>query len=91
MDTEGHNPDNLCNCEPGSIDACEYRMLADAVVEHLGPRDGDEAEVALCITAVERAGKFIASLPCTCKPGYDDDPCGRCSVLGQWHGEGTGG
>jgi len=61
MDTEGHNPDNLCNCEPGSIDACEYRMLGDAVVEHLGPRDGDEAEVALCITAVERVAAQIVN------------------------------
>lgn len=33
----------------------EYRWLADAIEEHLNPRDGDESEVALLIEAVEDA------------------------------------
>lgn len=48
--------DTECSCEPGDIDLCEYRMLADAIETAFRVRDGDEAEVALLITAIEEAG-----------------------------------
>lgn len=54
-----HNSDTLCDCEPNSSDRCEYRMLADAVIEHLPVRDGDEAEVGLCVQAVRRVGDAL--------------------------------
>jgi hypothetical protein len=51
-----HDPQtDWCACEPEGADRCGYRLLADAVIAHLDVRDGDEAEVALCIDAVERA------------------------------------
>ena len=83
MDTDViHDPSADCTCESGDDDICEYRMLADAVIEKLDPRDGDEAEVALCIAAVERVAAYVQSLPCTCA----DEPCGRCAAIGQWMG-----
>lgn len=83
-----HDPGaDWCACEPNSLDRCAYRRLADTVIEHLNPRDGDEAEESLCMSAVERAATYLRSLPCTCAPGYDDAPCGRCAALGLWHGE----
>lgn len=54
-----HNPDANCDCQPDGSNRCEYRMLADAVVEHLPTRDGDEAEVALCVQAVQRVGDAL--------------------------------
>lgn len=58
-----HDPrTDWCACEPNGADRCEYRMLADAVIEHLDPRDGDEAEVALCITAVEDAAATLKAV-----------------------------
>jgi hypothetical protein len=51
-----HDPrTDWCACPPEGADRCDYRLLADAVIAHLDVRDGDEAEVALCIEAVERA------------------------------------
>jgi hypothetical protein len=40
----------------------------------------------LCATFGATAA-YVASLPCTCQPGYDHDPCGRCDAIGQWHGK----
>ena len=78
-----HDPEtDWCACEPNGDARCDYRTLADAVIETLNPPDGDEAEVSLCITAVERIGAYVQSLPCTCV----DEPCGRCAALGQWTG-----
>ena len=37
------------------------------MIERLNPRDGDEAEVALCIAAVACITAYVTSLPCTCK------------------------
>jgi hypothetical protein len=83
-----HDPKtDWCACEPGSLDRCDYRLLADAVEDALNVRDGDEAEVSLCIDAVENVAAYVRSLPCTCAPGYDEEPCGRCAAIGQWHGE----
>ena len=83
-----HDPQtDWCACEPEGYWRCDYRLLADAVVAKLNPGDGDEAEVSLCIQAVERVAAYAASLPCTCTPGYDDGPCGRCAALGQRHGQ----
>jgi hypothetical protein len=83
-----HNPGDLCNCEPGDLHGkgiCEYRMLADCVGNQLSPPDGDEAEVSLLMTAVERAKAYIESQPCTCTPADIDDmePCPRCRAIGR--------
>jgi hypothetical protein len=51
-----------CDCQPYSSDRCEYRMLADAVIASLPTRDGDEAEVSLCIESVERIGEALRLL-----------------------------
>lgn len=57
-----HDPaTDWCACEPEGPDRCDYRLLADAVIASLDVRDGDEAEVALCIEAVERAAALPAS------------------------------
>jgi hypothetical protein len=83
-----HDPrTDACACEPLGDVVCDYRLLADGVIEHLNPRDGDEAEVYLLREAVEQVAGYVESLPCTCKPGYDDEPCGRCAAIGQWHGK----
>ena len=51
-----HDPvTDWCACEPLGDDRCDYRMLADAVIQHLNPRDGEEAEVSLLIDAVKAA------------------------------------
>lgn len=82
-----HDPEtDWCACTPDGTSRCGYRLLADAVCEHLNPRDGDEAEVSLCMDSVKRAADYIRSLPCMCEPG-GDEPCGRCAALGQWHRE----
>ena len=83
-----HDPGtDWCACEPGGDVVCDYRLLADAVLEHLNPPGDDVAEVAICVSAVERIAGYVRSLPCTCGPGYDYPPCGRCAVVGQWHGK----
>lgn len=83
-----HDPrTDWCACEPNGTDRCEYRILADAIDGNFGVQDSDEAEVALLITTIERAATLIRSLPCTCEPGFGDEPCQRCRLMGQWHGE----
>lgn len=47
--------DVACTCDPDGADRCDYRLLADTVIEHLDVRHDDAAEVALCATAVEEA------------------------------------
>jgi hypothetical protein len=90
MITVTHDPEtDWCACTPEGGERCDYRLLADAVIARLNPRDGDEAEVSLCIQAVERVAAYVTSLPCTCKSGPYDGPCDRCAVLGQWHKEGV--
>lgn len=83
-----HDPaTDWCACPPNGDVVCDYRLLADAVIEHLNPRDGDEAEVGICCDAIANIASYVKSLPCTCKPGPYDGPCGRCDALGQWQGE----
>jgi hypothetical protein len=50
-----------CNCVGGSQDRnrCEYRTLADAVIENLPTSDGDSAEVSLCVDAVDAVGEAL--------------------------------
>jgi hypothetical protein len=80
-----HNPEtDWCACEPYSANRCDYRMLADTVIERLNPPDGDAAEVDICETAIANIANYVESLPCTCTPGHDE-PCGRCAALGQRH------
>src|SRR6266568_3531632 len=58
-----HDPvRDWCACEPEGDVRCGYRILADAVIAKLAPRDGDEAEVALLITAVYQAADRVAGL-----------------------------
>jgi hypothetical protein len=83
-----HDPDEPCTCEPGDLmgkGICEYRMLADTIGTLLNPPDGDEAEVSILMTAVERAQAYIESQPCTCTAEdiADQMPCGRCAALGR--------
>jgi len=66
----------------------DYRLLADAVFEHLNPHDQDIAEVAIAINAVKYAAEFIESIPCTCPanagaPDWEVDPCRRCIAIGR--------
>ena len=62
-----HDPKtDWCACEPNSMNRCDYRLLADTVIEKLNPSDGDEAEVAICVDAIERIAAYVASLPCIC-------------------------
>ena len=83
-----HDPEtDACACEPLGDVVCDYRLLADAVIEHLNPGDDDAAEVAICIDAIASIAAYVESLPCTCEPGYDNEPCGRCAARGQWHGK----
>ena len=80
-----HDPrTDWCACEPYGANRCDYRMLADMVIERLNPSDGDAAEVDICETAIANIANYVQSLPCTCIPG-DDEPCGRCAALGQRH------
>jgi hypothetical protein len=86
-----HDPRaDWCACTPLADARCDYRMLADAVEGELNPPDGDGAEVDICITAVVRIAEFVRGLPCTCTPGDDGEPCGRCDALGQRRGLPTG-
>jgi len=61
---------------------CDYRMLADVVIEELNPSDSDDAEVSICINAVRRIAAYVRTLPCQCASGDDEMPCARCQVLG---------
>ena len=75
---------NDCNCEPYSASRCEYRLLADCVIEQLNPPDGEDAEVSICMDAVERIVTYVTGQPCACA----GDParygvCPRCRALGQ--------
>lgn len=77
-----------CTCQPDGQpeDICDYRLLGDTVAGTLNPIGDDTAEVAILGAAVERIAAYVRSLPCTCGEGvaaYDEDPCGRCSVIGQ--------
>ncbi|KPM55770.1 hypothetical protein ACG83_10885 [Frankia sp. R43] len=83
----GHDPDEVCTCEPGGIDICEYRMVADLVIDRLNPPDSDFAEVSIVSEAIERLASYVEKLPCTCladaAPPELGDPCERCRVLGR--------
>ena len=84
-----HDPaTDWCACTPEGDERCDYRLLADAVIARLNPRDGDEAEVSLLIAAIGIIADFAESLPCDCMPDiYDRPPCDRCRALGQRNGE----
>ena len=83
-----HDPaTDWCACTPEGDERCDYRLLADAVIARLNPRDGDEAEVALLIAAIARITAYVKSIPCICELSRDGEPCGRCAALGQWRGE----
>lgn len=67
-----------------------YRMLADVIGEELNTFDDQEGEAGVCIEAIREIAEYVRSLPCTCVPGYDGEPCRRCRVLGLWHGKPMG-
>jgi hypothetical protein len=78
-----HDPKtDWCACEPLGDVRCGYRMLADKVIERFNPPDGDEAEVALLMLALDVAADYITDRPCFCDE-EPDLPCWRCSALGQ--------
>lgn len=82
-----HDPaTDWCACEPDGPDRCGYRLLADTVIAKLGVDDGDAAEVALCMDAVERAADFIRAQPCHCWVAFNGNVlhlCVRCSIVGR--------
>lgn len=82
-----HDPEELCTCSPGADDLCEYRMVADLVIDRLTPPDQDMAEVTVVCEAVERLAGYVEDLPCTCPPDVAPPEygqvCGRCAVLGR--------
>jgi hypothetical protein len=82
-----HDPEtDWCACEPNSTARCDYRMLADKVIERFNPPDGDEAEVALLMLALDVAADYVEDRPCAC--GREPDlPCFRCSALGRRNNE----
>jgi hypothetical protein len=60
----------------------DYAVLRDAVFLHFNPTDDDAAETDICVRALAAAAAFIELQPCDCT---DDEPCGRCTVLGRDH------
>jgi hypothetical protein len=84
-----HDPEtDWCACKPQGDVVCDYRLLADKVIELFNPADDDGAEVAVLITAVERVAGFIrAHVGCTCLVSLPDYTCPRCLVLGEQHGK----
>jgi hypothetical protein len=81
-----HDPAGDCTCGPNAEDRCEYRLLADEILEALNPPGDDVAEVAILISAVKHAAAAIERQPCECGYGPDGATCGRCSALGQHNG-----
>lgn len=81
-----HDPAGDCTCGPNGGDRCEYRILADEILEAFNPPGDDVAEVAILISAVKRAAGVIERLPCECGHGPAGAMCRRCSALGQHHG-----
>ena len=78
-----HDPrTDWCACEPNAVNRCDYRMLADKVIERFNPPDIDEAEVAILMQALDVAADFITDRECFCDQ-EPDLPCWRCSALGQ--------
>lgn len=72
----------------GDTDAERTETLENlsALIDYcFNPSDDDAAQSAILERAVLAAASYIASLPCTCAPGDEDGPCGRCSALGRWH------
>ena len=67
-----------------------YRILADVITRRLNTLDDKENEAGVCAEAVNGIADYVEALPCTCEPGYDGEPCGRCRNLGQWHGKPMG-
>jgi hypothetical protein len=56
------------------------QWIADAVAMAVGV--GEEAEVAAAVAAVVGLLEYVQSLPCSCAPSGDGQPCGRCAALG---------
>lgn len=60
-----HDPNVNCDCEPNSAyprARCEYRTLADAVIDNLPVADGDASELALLVDAVDAIGGALRAL-----------------------------
>lgn len=74
--------------EPSITELVDAVTDLAATIDHwlCGPRDdGDESQECILANAVERAARFIESLPCGCDP--DGELCQRCLALGCDHGE----
>jgi len=60
-----------------------YEIVRDAVFRAFNPPDGDAAEEAIVVDAIERAARFIEIVrPCTCQ-SPEHAPYNRCLVLGR--------
>jgi len=78
-----------CYANDPSFDAVEAAAELAAAIDYwlCGPfDDGDEGQEYILGRAVERAARFIASLPCTCDMP-DGDLCQRCLCIGCGYGE----
>lgn len=70
--------------------AKSYEWLRNAVLHAFNPPDDDMAEETLCERAIFDAADFIAEHPCECirlENGNFDEPCRRCSLLGELGGK----
>lgn len=82
-----HDPlTDWCACEPNSGSRCGYRLLADAVVEAFNPPDGEDAEVAICVDAINAAAAYVRDQRCSCAFGARFGACPRCRALGESEG-----
>ncbi len=88
MSITTHSATVSCTCDPHGEDRCDYRLLADQIIDLLHPPDDDVAEVGIVMDAVQRLAEYVTGLPCTCPPAagppdWDVQPCGRCDALGR--------
>ena len=60
-----------------------YELLRDKIIELFNPPDGEDAEEAIMMDALQRVHQFVLKRPCICS----EDPCDRCWVLGRHNDE----
>lgn len=64
----------------------KYQLLVEHIIDKLNPRDGDEAEVALCMEAIDKVVAFVEPHRCVCAldaPETGEHICPRCDALGR--------
>jgi hypothetical protein len=63
----------------------DYEVIRDACLNAFNPPDSDGAEPSIMAGAIKTAQAYIEEQPCLCTRELieDNDPCGRCYVLGR--------